>query len=296
MPASALAILVLPVDLPAEQANAYQTLIYNLAQANSMRFQVLNSLTQDDMQREAPALKIVVALPPDPGLEALVSANPAVQFLAIGIPALTPAVNLSTIGAEGAPVDRQAFLAGYIAAMITQDYRVGILTSNDASGLIAERAFINGMHFYCGLCQKAFGPWYDYPIHVEIPTEEPASRYAPYSDAFKMWEAPTVYVYPGIANVELLEHMAYLDLYMIGEEMLMQDLAANWVVSLKPDFTPAIQALFADLVAGRGGQTIGAPLILGNVNSELLTEGKLRLVQETLDELQAGRINTGVNP
>jgi hypothetical protein len=32
------------------------------------------------------------------------------------------------------------------------------------------------------------------------------------------------------------------------------------------------------------------------VNTDLLSEGKLRLVQQTLDDLQAGYISTGVNP
>ena len=295
-PGIPLVILVLPADLPKDESSQYQTAVYDLAQANGMRYQLLNTLTTSDITLAGPDLKIVVVFPPDPGLAALVAAAPSVQFLAVSIPGLAPASNLSTVGADGAPADRQAFIAGYIAAMIADDYRIGILTMNDPQGMTAEAAFANGMHFYCGLCQKAFGPWYDYPIHIEIPPDELQSRYPAYADPFINYAAPVVYVYPGVATTDLLESMAQKGLLLIGEDMPAQDLQSNWVVSLKPELIPAIQRLFPDLLAGRGGQTLPIPFILADVNPGLLSEGKQRLVQQTLDDLQAGYISTGVNP
>ena len=295
-PGIPLVILVLPADLPKDESSQYQTIVYELAQANGMRYQLLNTLTIADITLAGPDLKIVVVFPPDPGLAALVAAAPSVQFLAVGIPGLAPASNLSTVGADGAPADRQAFMAGYIAAMVTDDYRTGILSMNDAQGMTAEAAFANGVHFYCGLCQKAFGPWYDYPIHIEIPPDELQSRYPAYADPFINYDAPVVYVYPGIATTDLLESMAQKGLLLIGENMPAQDLQSNWIVSLKPELIPAIQRIFPELLAGRGGQTLPIPFSLADVNPGLLSEGKQRLVQQTLDDLQAGYISTGVNP
>jgi hypothetical protein len=294
-PGIPLVILVLPADLPREESSQYQTAVYDLAQANGMRYQVRNTLTPEDVQMEGPALKVVVLLPPDPGLAALVAAAPSVQFLAVNIPGLAPASNLSTVGADGAPADRQAFLAGYIAAMIADDYRVGILSMNDSQGMTAEAAFANGMHFYCGLCQKAFWTGYDY-LHIEIPPDELQSRYPAYADPFVKYEASVVYVYPGVATIDLLESMAQKGLLLIGANMPAQDLQSNWVVSLKPELIPAIQRIFPELLAGRGGQTLPIPFTLADVNPGLLSEGKQRLVQQTLDDLQAGYISTGVNP
>jgi len=295
-PGIPLVILILPADLPKDESSQYQKTVYDLAQANGMRYQVLNTLTPADIALAGPDLKIVVVFPPDPGLAALVAAAPSVQFLAVGIPGLAAAPNLSTVGADGAPADRQAFIAGYIGAMIAEDYRIGILSMNDSQGMIAEAAFANGMHFYCGLCQKAFGPWYDYPIHIEIPPDELQTRYPAYADPFINYEAPVVYVYPGVATTDLLESMAQKGLLLIGENMPAQDLQSNWVVSLKPELIPAIQRIFPDLLAGRGGGTLPIPFTLADVNPGLLSEGKQRLVQQTLDDLQAGYISTGVNP
>jgi hypothetical protein len=294
-PGTPLVILVLPADMPAEESSLYQGTIYDLAQANGMRFQVLNSLTPQDIQLEAGALKVVIALPPDPGLSVLVAAAPSVQFLAVNIPGLPAAPNLSMIGSEGVPVDRQAFMAGYVGAMITEDYRIGILTMKDDNVDLTTDAYFNGMKFYCGMCQKAFGPWYDYPIQVRIPVEETQAHYPGYA-IFNDYEASTVYVSPDVATLELLEHMATIGLNIISEDMPAQDLQANWVVSLKPELIPAIQRIFPELLAGNGGQVLPVPLVLDDVNTELLSEGKQRLVQETLDNLQSGLISTGVNP
>ena len=82
-----LAILVLPADMAQQKKDSYQTLIYNLAQANGMRFQVLNVLTADDLALVGPSLKWSLLFP-GPGLAALTAAAPGVQFLAVGRPDL----------------------------------------------------------------------------------------------------------------------------------------------------------------------------------------------------------------
>jgi hypothetical protein len=71
-PAVPLAILIVPADMDQTQSNLYQTTVYDLAQAAGYRFQVRNTLTAADLE---PALKIVVILPPDPGLVALAAST-----------------------------------------------------------------------------------------------------------------------------------------------------------------------------------------------------------------------------
>ncbi|KAF0109089.1 MAG: hypothetical protein FD146_133 [Anaerolineaceae bacterium] len=296
-PGIPLVILVLPADMPRDESGQYQTAVYDLAQANGMRYQLLNTLTTADITLAGPDLKIVIVLPPDPGLAALAAEAPSVQFLAVSIPGLAAAPNISTIGAEGAPVDQQAFMAGYIAAMIADDYRIGMIgIRDDAKSDLAETAFRNGIRFYCGLCQKAFWTGYDYPVFNNIPTDTPLTQYPAYAIYLEQTAVSVAYVYPAVATPDLLFSLTDKDMLLIGEKMPSPDFQANWVVSLKPELFPAIQRIFPDLLAGRGGQTLGVPLTLTDVNTDLLSEGKLRLVQQTLDDLQAGYIGTGVNP
>jgi hypothetical protein len=293
---SPLAILLIPADMPSDQSSLYQTTVYDLAQQAGMRFQVRNALTASDISTE-PGLKVVIALPPDPGLAGLASAAPQVQFLGVGIPGLTAAANLSLIGASGKPVDQQAFLAGYIAAMLSPDYRVGILTQKDnPNALAAETAFINGVHFYCGLCYPTFPPFYDYPLHIEIPSDAPEGQYPAYADGLASYQVEVAYVYPEIATPDLLDYLSQKGIKIIAESMPFEDLRPEWVVSIQPKGIPAIQKIFPDLVAGKGGQNLSTPLFLTDVNPDLLTEGKQHLVEEVLSDLQAGYIDPGVKP
>lgn len=297
--ANPLVILILPADMPQEESDQYQTLVYNLAQENGMRFQVRNTLSVEELQAELPTLKVVIGLAPDPGLAALAAAAPEVQFLAVDIPGLTAGGNLSTIGGSDHPVDKQAFLAGYITAMIAPEWRAGILSQRDTpGGESARTAFTNGYRFYCGYCRSPnfTQPSYDYPIIVRIPPDALESEYLGYAAALLDYMVKAAYIYPDVAKPDVIGYMAQYGVLMVGQELPGEDIRPYWIASIQPNVIPAIQNVFTDLLAGRGGQAIPTPLYLTDVNSNLLTEGKLRLAQEVLDGLQNGTIGTGVNP
>ncbi|MGD0749836.1 MAG: hypothetical protein ABSA23_00330 [Anaerolineales bacterium] len=294
-----LAILVLPADMAQQDKDSYQTLIYGLTQANGMRFQVLNSLTADDLALVGPALKVVIAFPPDPGLAALTAAAPGVQFLAVDIPNLATAHNLSSIGANGFPVDQQAFLAGYIAGLVAPEWKVGILSQKDnPSGDIAVTAFTNGFVYYCGSCRNPLFPQPAgiYPVIVRIPSDAKPGEYTAYADLLIQNVVKVAYVFPDVATSDLLSYMSQKNLLLVGQSLPSQTLAPQWIASIQPDEITAIKNIFPQLVAGKGGQVVPTPLILADVNSNLLSAGKLRLAQDVLDGLQNGTIGTGVSP
>jgi hypothetical protein len=294
-----LAILVLPADMAQQDKDSYQTLIYDLTQANGMRFQVLNSLSADDLALVGPALKVVIALPPDPGLAALTAAAPGVQFLAVGIPNLATASNLSSMGANGFPVDQQAFLAGYIAGLVAPEWKVGILSQKDnPAGDSAVTAFTNGFVYYCGSCRNPLFPQPAgiYPVVVRIPTDAKPAEYTSYADLLIHNVVKAAYVYPDVATSDLLSYMSQNNLLLIGQALPSETVRPNWIASIQPDEITAIKNIFPDLVAGKGGKVVPTPLVLADVNSDLLGAGKLRLVQAVLDGLQNGTIGTGVTP
>jgi hypothetical protein len=294
-----LAILILPADMSQNEKDSYQTLVYDLTQANGMRWQVLNTLTPEDLALVGPDLKVVIALPPDPGLAALTAAAPGVQFLAIGIPDLPVASNLSTIGATGIPVDQQAFLAGYMAGLVAPEWKVGILSQKDTPGGDAARtAFENGFTFYCGSCRNPLFPQPAgiYPIIVRIPTDAKPGEYTAYADLLLHNIVKVAYVYPEIATPELLSYMAQTKMLLIGQTLTGEEVRSHWIASIQPDIVSAIKNIFPDLVAGKGGKVVPTPLFLADVNPDLLSQGKQRLVQEVLDGLQNGTIGTGVTP
>jgi hypothetical protein len=270
-----------------------------MAQANGMRFQVRNVLTPTDLAFEGPALKVVIVLPPDPGLAALAAAAPDVQFLAVGIPDLTAASNLSSIGAAGFPVDQQAFLAGYIAGMVAPEWKVGVLYQKGTTdGDSAHIAFTNGFYFYCGSCRNPnfSQPAGIYPILVGIPSDAPESDYTGYANILFQYFVKVTYVYPEIARPDLLSYMAQSGMLLIGQTLSGEEVRSNWIASIQPDLTSALQRIFPELAAGQGGQVAPTPLFLVDVNPDLLSDAKLRLAQDVLSGLQNGTIGTGVNP
>ena len=288
-----LAILVLPADLDPDTSNLYQKTVYELAQASGFRFQVRNTLTEADLE---PGLRVVIALPPDPGIAALAVAAPQVQFLAINIPEVPAGSNISVLG-NNSQTDVSAFLAGYTAALITDDYRIGMLMPKDnPDALRALNAFASGMKFYCGTCRPLYFYSWVYPQYVEIPADEDPANYNAYADILIIkYKVATIFLHPDIATTDVETYIGTTGTYMIGTRTPEQ-LPGGWVMTIQPNIIQAIQNAWPGLVSGQGGVIVQSPLGLSDIDPSLLSPGKQRLVEQTLDDLQAGRINTGANP
>jgi hypothetical protein len=292
-PVVPLAVLVVPADMDKAASDAYQKVVYDLAQGSGMRFQVRNTLTPTDIE---PGLQVVIALPPDPGIAALAAAAPQVQFLAVNIPNVNAAGNISIL-AGSSQVDVPAFIAGYIAAMISDDYHIGmIIPKEDAGAQKALTAFGNGMTFYCGLCQPFYYLPYTFPQSIEIPAEEDKTHYPAYADYLIIQrKVYTIYVYPDVATKELMDYLGTTGIQVIGVS-LPDPRPSGWVATIRPDEIKAIQNAWPQLISGQGGLNVQSPIGLADVDPSLLSPGKQRLVQQALDDLQAGRLSTGVNP
>ena len=290
---SPLAVLLMPADMDKATSDAYQTAVYNLTQESGMRFQVRNSMTPQELD---PGLKIVVALPPDPGIAALAAAAPQVQFLAIDIPGISAGNNISAL-ATGSHVDIPAFVAGYTAAMVTEDQHIGMLfPRGDASAQAAATAFANGMSAYCGLCTPLYFLGYGFPQFQDIPAEEPKSHYPAYADILIVQHrVNTIYLFPGIVAKVLTDYLSSTGTYMIGTAVP-NPKPGTWIMTIQPDEVKAIKSAWPDLVAGKGGQSVQSPLGLADLDPTVVTPGKQRKVQQVLDDLQAGWLSTGVTP
>ena len=282
-----LAVLVVPADLDSETSNLYQKTVYDLAQASGFRFQVRNTLTPADLE---PGLKVVIALPPDPGIAALATAAPNVQFLTINIPEVTAVGNVSILGNNSQSVI-SAFLAGYTAALITDDYRIGMIIPKDnADAILALNAYAAGMKFYCGICRPLYFFPGAFPQFIEIGAEEDKANYNAYADILILqYKVNTIYLHPDIATTDLATYIGTTGVSMIGT-VLPEQRPGGWVMTIQPDVIKGIQNAWPELINGRGGITVQSPLGLGDIDPNLLSPGKQRLVEQTLSDLQAGLI------
>jgi len=287
-PVVPLVILIAPAALDPETSNLYQKTVYDLAQSSGMRFQVRNTLTAADLE---PGLQLVIALPPDPGIAALASAAPNVQFLALNVPGVNAGGNISVL-ADNSQSDIAAFLAGYTAALITDDYRIGMMMPRDnADAIRSFNSYVNGMKFYCGVCRQLYFYPSAFPQYIDIPADEDLNNYDAYSDILiAQHKVRTIYLYPDIATQDLVTYIGTTGALMIGTQTPEQ-LPAGWVMTIKPDVVKAIQNAWPQLVGGQGGLTVQSPLGLSDIDPTLLSPGKQRDVEGRLQDLQAGYIS-----
>jgi len=57
-----------------------------------------------------------------------------------------------------------------------------------------------------------------------------------------------------------------------------------------------LQTIWPDLMKGEGGADLPAALAVSDINPELLSPGRHRLVEDLIQEIQSGFIDTGVAP
>ncbi len=272
-----------------------QGVLYAPITEAGMRWQVRQRLEAQDLDS---SLRLVVALPPDPGLATLAAAAPQTQFLAVGITGLAPAPNLTILGAQGERMDQQGFIAGVMAAMITPEYRVGVISIADTvEGRSARTGFLNGVTFFCGLCTdpRFSPPYYGYPLYFELNSSAVSAEWQAAANYMIDHMVKTIYVYPGAGDAAMLELLASSGVNIISGGTPSQTLQDRWVASLGTDSIAALQEVLPQVLNGEGGQDLPLPLQLTQVNPSLFSPGKQASIQEVLAELLAGYIDTGVD-
>lgn len=288
-----LALLILPADMDKATSDLYQKTVYDLAIGSGFRFQVRNGISPEDLAD--PTLKVVIALPPDPGVMNYAPTAPNVQFLSVNIPNVTAGGNVSVL-APSNEVELPAFLAGYTLAMLLDEYHLGMLyPDGDQNALAALNAFNNGMRYYCGLCDGIYIELVSYPAVLAIPPNEDPGKFGGYANVLiNDKDVDGLYIYPSLASDDFLSYVGTQGVYLVGVSRP-EPRPGGWVMTITPDTIKAIQTAWPQLIAGQGGQNVQSPLGIADVDPGILSEAKLRLVQETLDALIAGRIRTS-NP
>jgi hypothetical protein len=256
-----------------------------------MELQIQDHLSAADL---SPGIRVVAAMAPDPGLPSLAAGAPQVQFLAIGIPGLQPGPNLSLITAPETFASQQAFLAGYITALATPDWRAGILSLRDASdGEKATEAFTNGARFFCGLCKPAYPPFVNYPAAAAA--DSPLD-WRPAADALLALSVKTVYIFPGASSPDLLDYLAKARVRLIGGQAPPETIQSLWIATIRFSAAGVLRKAWPELVAGHGNQNLVLALVLEDISSGALPAARQRLVQEILDNLTSGKIAPGLVP
>jgi hypothetical protein len=266
--------------------------ISELAAAENLEFEQLTSFSQHDSLAE---IKILAAVGQDPGLAAMAETSPFTQFLSINIPGTQPASNLTVIDdQEISPAD-VGFVAGYLAAVASPEWRVGVISSSDSPTGIAQRqGFINGVVYFCGLCRQTYPPFNTYPMYVESPSTSSPSEWLLLADTLINNAVETVFISPGVGDESLQQYLADAGINIIATTSPLPGYKERWIAIINPDFSAVIRTIWPDLMSGQGGNILSAPLTFSDPNYNLFSSGRQHLVEKMLAELSSGFIDTGV--
>mgnify|MGYP005840861035 FL=1 len=296
-PMQPLVILLAPPEADASLVADLQDLLADLSSQAGLRFQMRPGLTLSDFQDE---VKIVVAIPPASGIGELASAAPETQFLTLMIPGVEPAQNISVVRSQADRPDWQGFSAGYLAAAITPDWRVGVVSELDTpAGNVARWSFTNGVIYFCGLCRSVYPPYPDtgYPLVVQLPPGASQADWQSAVNDFKVWQVGTVYVAPEVAEMGLLNELAQAGINIIGVGQVPPNISSRWVASLGSENPlESMREIWSSLLDGQGNQVVDLRLTIENTNPDLLSPGRQALVEKMIADLMAGYIDTGVDP
>ena len=287
-------VLLAPAGSATELSAEMQSLLADWIPDLGYRFQVRPSLSQSDFIRDD--IRLVVILPPYPEAENLVQDHPETRFLTYDIQGLSPASNLSTVGGEDVRLDQQGFIAGYMAAMITEDWRVGVIgSSNSEQAIAARQAFMTGAAFFCGDCLPSYPPWFEYPLYFELGEGADTIAWRTAADFMIHREVGTVYVVPGSGDASMLRHLASAGVNIISGNPYLPDIESRWVASLRYNMMETFVAFWPELIEKANSHPVSAPLQITDINNELFSVGRQRLVNEMLADLLGGYIDMGLD-
>jgi hypothetical protein len=267
------------------------TVLSELAASEGLEFEQQTTFSPQETTAE---IKLLAAIPPDPGLAALAASAPGTQFLGIAIPGLEPAANLTVIDDRQTSPDKAGFLAGYLAAVASPDWRVGVISTSDSPQGIAQRdGFLNGAVFFCGLCRQIYPPFITYPMYVEAPQNSSPQEWLTLADTLINSAVNTAYIPPGVGDEGLLEYLAGAEINIIASTSPLPGLKDRWIAIISADYPSVIRSTWPDLMDGQGGAVVPAPLTFTDPNFNLFSPGRQHLVEKMLTDLTAGYIDTG---
>jgi len=289
-----LVILLAPVGSDKTILEEMQAIFGDLTAREGFRLETRKEIIEGGINEN---VELVVILSPYQDILGLISKYPETIFLAIGFPDLEASNNMFVINSSGGRPDQQAFLAGYIAAVITPDWRVGIISqSNSDEGQAATQGFSNGVFFYCGLCRPAYPPYNQYPMTVELPLSSSQDQQIAVADALINSAVETVYIAPGTGSSELFEYFVDHGIKLIGAELPPLPIQDHWIVTIRTDLKDTLEQNWENLLSGQSGYNLGSPLVLMDINESLFSPGKQEYVNRLFEDLLNGFIDTGVSP
>jgi hypothetical protein len=231
------------------------------------------------------SLEIIITLGSNEILSALAAAAPQARIIAINAAEQIEAPNLQQISLGGQAAEQAAFIAGYTAALSTDNWRIGLLHT-PATAHLAD-AFITGMQFFCGSCIPVSPPYNDYPQSIQV---ENAQNWQPGADFLLGQSAATVYLAPELELPDIQQYFFNRNILLIGGTLSSPDISSGWLASIGSDPLDGLRHQLPLALAGLPLSQAPTSLTLTEVNGLYLSEARLRHINGVITDLLEGYI------
>lgn len=276
--------------------NEANAVLAEFARQENLLFEVKPAITPAEIQSRPVPLLVILPDGIDP--RSLAESAPQTQFLAVGYASLSPLVNLSLLSAQPYRPDWEGFVAGFIAAAVTEDWRVAVVSDpNTSEGKAAQNAFRNGVRYLCGLCQPLYPPFPTptYPLYGQLSPAFTAAEVESLIAYFQSRSVKTVFFHRPAP--EWLTAFGQAGFNLIADQPPPPALRDRWIVSIQSlDLAGELRLLIPELLKGKGGQNINLSLTLTHVNEEHFSPGRQAFSEQMISELLSGYIDSGVDP
>ena len=286
-PTQPVLMLVLPDEMDEQLAVEFQSVFEAHAAEAGLELVVVESLDPAVLGEE---VKGLVIFSQDDALNQLSQVPAGTRVLVLGTVEQPLGDGVLVIDGSSASLDQAAFLAGYTSAVITTDWRIGLILTGASSPEEAavEQAFRNGVIFYCGLCRPAYPPYIAYPAVIIVTPDSGDGGIQSAVDQLRTAGIVTVYLPPMIQDAGLMQALASAGINMIGSGQSEVGVEANWIASIQPDLLAAVQSLGSGWLSGGTASPQTIPVSIANPNPELFSTGRQHLVEKLQEDLRDG--------
>lgn len=278
-------ILVIHQGIDQQLAQQVQVVLAELASASGFSMEVKGSLQIAEI---TPEWKMVFLLSHEPALSEALAAAPQVQFVVISSVDLGMAPNLSVIREKQ---EYQAFVAGYLTIVIAPDWRaVAILPLDLPNSPLIEETFLNGGHYFCGICNSVYSPIIRFPIVERLSQNSDAATWQAAIDEMLKNIIYVAYIAPESSSPEMLVYLAQKGLVLVGGETPPDEVRHRWAATVLLDVVSPLRELWPDLVAGQGGKVLSSRVVITDINEDFFSPGRQRFVEKMKENLESGRV------
>lgn len=276
------AILLISPDSDPQLVAETEQIVRTYTVEQGLEFETRETLNGGDIQE---GVELVVILGPYEGIADLAVSASQVRIIGITVGEHIDAANLQLISLEVRLAEQAAFVAGYTAALSTEDWRVGVLHTQETTHL--AEAFIAGMEFFCGSCLPVRPPYIDYPLSAGV---DSVQNWQSGADQLLGQAVKTVYLTPELELPEVQQYFFNRSVLLVGRTLSSPDFASGWLASIGGDSISVLRLQLPLALEGIPMSVGPSSLTLNDANGLYLSEARVQHIYEIIADLLNGYI------